>query len=119
MISNPKREAALKLLAATRIWPSSYAPPLLRFLWRLGFDVPPPHFASFWRNALCSGAFFAVIWGLLMWFCFWLREGRSLFGALITAAAAGVFFGFWMAAYYARGKRKYNLPDWRDFNPTS
>ena len=40
MSARTKREAALKLLASTGMWRSSYVPPLLRLLWRLGLDVP-------------------------------------------------------------------------------
>jgi len=112
-----KRDAALKILASTGIWRSSYVPPLLRLLWRLGLDVPPPHFATFWNNVLYNGSLFAVFWGLLMWFIPWFREERSLLRVLVLAGFMGVFFGLWMAAYYARGRRKYNLPSWKDFNP--
>jgi hypothetical protein len=31
------------------------APPLYRVLWRLGFDIAPPPFATFWSNALLMG----------------------------------------------------------------
>jgi hypothetical protein len=65
MSSNPKREAAIKILASTGIWRSSYAPPLLRLLWRLGFDAPPPHFVSFSAIALFSGSYFAITLGCL------------------------------------------------------
>jgi len=58
-----------------------------------------------------------VIWGLPMWFFVWSSKGGSIVSALVTAGGAGAFFGLWMAAYYARGKRKHNLPDWKDFNP--
>jgi len=119
MNTQSKREAALKVLASTGMWRSSYAPPLLRLLWRLGFDVPPPHFGTFWSNALSMGAFFAVAWGLLMWFLFWSHQGMPPVIAFASAGAAGVMFGFAMAGYYAYGNRKHNLPSWRDFNPQS
>ena len=67
MTSNPRREAALELLAATGLNPWNYEPPLVRVLWRIGFDAPPPHFASFTCAAVVSGVSFAVVWGLLMW----------------------------------------------------
>jgi Family of unknown function (DUF6404) len=117
MSSNPKREAALKLLASTGIWRSNYAPPMLRFLWRLGFDTPPPHLVNFSSNALFCGTYFGVTWGLLMWFVFWSPHKISPAAAIISAVFAGIFFGLSMAAYYAHGRRKHNLPLWKDLKP--
>jgi hypothetical protein len=114
MKTNQRREGALKALAATGMLRSNYEPPLLRLLWRLGFNIPPPHFAPFWANAIASGVLFGVAWGALMWFVSWSRQGTSLAWALIAAAAAGVLFGAAMAGFYAHGKRKYSLPSWHD-----
>jgi hypothetical protein len=114
METNQQREAALKLLASTGILRSNYEPPLLRLLWRLGLNVPPPHFASFWGNAVVSGVFFAVGWGSLMWFLLWSRQGMSLAVFLVAAIVAGVLFGATMAGYYSYGKRKHALPSWRE-----
>lgn len=116
MNANTKRDAALKLLASTGMWRSNYAPPLLHLLWRLGFDVPPPHFCAFSRNALFAGTFFGIGWGLLT-LPFWLILDRRLGVAVASAAAAGAMFGLAMAANYAFGKRKHNLPDWKAFHP--
>lgn len=63
-----KRDAALTLLAKTGMWRSNYEPPILRLMWRAGVDVPPPHFAQFWQNAVVTGGFYAIAWGLLMYF---------------------------------------------------
>ena len=104
MKTSEKREAALKLLAGTGIRPSNYAPPLLRLLWCLGLDVPPPHFGSFWGNAAFMGAFFAIVWGAFMWVVLWSRQHLPLLLALAVAGAAGVMFGLGMASYYAYGK---------------
>lgn len=93
---------------------SNYESPLLRLMWRLGLNVPPPHFAPFWFNAITIGVFFGVAWGVLMWLMSWSPQGLSWPGALIAAAGAGVLFGTAMAAYYAHGKRKYSLPPWHE-----
>jgi len=111
-----KREAALRLLESKGILRINYVPPVIRGLWRLGFDVPPPHFANFGVTALVTGSYFGVVWGLIMWLFFWSHRGFSVKASLIEASSAGVLFGICMASYYAYGRRKYGIPMWRDFN---
>src|SRR2546423_703694 len=113
-----KLAAALALLASTGIWRSNYAPPLVRFLWRLGVRVPPPHFVGFSAHFVFTGSFFGITWGLLMWFALWSRSGMSPGIAVGMAMLAGLFFGLCMAGYYRHGARKHGIPLWRDFRPT-
>ena len=119
MTKESKRAAALRLLAQTGMWRSNYEPPLLRLLWRLGFNLPPPHLAKFWSNALFTGVNFATAWGALMWFLRWSHEGVALGSLAVSAVCAGVFFGLAMASYYLYGRRKYKLPLWQDLEPCS
>ena len=114
-----KRERALKLLDATGIRRSNYCPPLLRLLWRLGVQAPPPHFAGFGATAGVAGAFFAVVWGSIMWFVMWRSTGLSPTSALLAAVSAGALFGLFMSAYYAYGRKKHKLPDWDSLNTPS
>lgn len=118
MMTSTRREAALQLLEATGMRKSSYAPPGVHLLWRLGIDCPPPHFARFWSVLVLSGVYFGIFWGLLMWLFMWLSSTASkslLFGSLPLAACfAGGFFGLGMAIYYAYGRKKYQLPLWED-----
>lgn len=115
MSVNPKREAALKLLKSTGMWPSNYAPPIFRMLWSLGLDLRPPHFANFFVNTILMGTFFAATWGFFMWVLIWSHRTMSPTKALLVAACAGLFFGLVMSGYYAYGKRKYKLPSWGEF----
>ena len=46
-----RRDHALTLMAHTDVAPSRYAPPFYRWLWRLGVQIPPPHFAGAWPTA--------------------------------------------------------------------
>lgn len=112
MTFESRRAHALQLLAATGIWRSNYEPPMLRALWKLGMQVPPPHFVPFWTMVLFASAWFGVAWGAIMWFTNWSRQGLPLAYALIMAALAGLLFGLAMALYYARGRRKHGLPAW-------
>lgn len=109
-----KREAALAILESSGIRRSNYAPPLVRFLWKMGFDVPPPHFGGFFANVLLTGTVFAIAWGLVMWAALWSRQGFAPFDALIIASCAGVLFGLSMGAYYAYSGRKHQLPRWTE-----
>lgn len=108
-----KRDTALAIMAKTGILESNYYPPIVRLLWRMGFAIPLPHFISFGRVALASGGFFGTAWGLLMWFAYWRHQIAPLL-ALAATLVAGVAFGLFMAAYYAQGRRKHNLPLWRE-----
>lgn len=110
-----RRQAALDLLEKTGIMHSNYAPPYLRLCWRLGLDVSPPHFAPFWKNALYSGLFYALGWGILMYFFIWHKLNMLPGTMLGSALSAGFFFGLALASYYAYGKRKHSLPSWQDF----
>jgi Family of unknown function (DUF6404) len=114
-----KLTAALELLSSTGIWRSNYAPPLLRFLWRLGVKVPPPHFVSFAGNFAFTGSYFGIIWGLAMWFVSWSHQGMPLERAFQTAIPADLIFGFLMASLYRHRARKHRIPLWRDFRPTN
>ncbi len=98
-----KLKMALDRLCETRIWPSHYASPLYRLLWRLGVNLPPPHFNGFLANFAVSAAFFGIVWGLLMG----LTGGGWL---LRESILAGGLFGLWMAIYYRFSARKHKLP---------
>ena len=114
-----KREAALLLLKATGIRESNYCPPLLRLLWRLGVQAPPPHFASFGATATLAGSFFAFAWGALMWLLVWRSAGLSAATIVTTSVLAGASFGAIMGAYYAYGRKKHGLPDWSSLRAIS
>ena len=112
MTFETQRDKALAVLAESGIWPSNYAPLLLKLLWKLGLKVPPPHFVRFWHVAVVYGVWFACTWGLLMWCALWMRQGMPIAVAITSAGCAGALFGISMAAYYAYGRRKYRLPTW-------
>ena len=114
-----KRQAALAMLQKTGIMRSNYAPPYLRLLWRCGFDVAPPHFAPFWQNALATGLFYAIGWGVFMYIFTWSKSNMSAGSMLSASLIAGALFGLALASYYAHGKRKHGLPSWQDFKPAS
>lgn len=122
MYSRAKRIAALEILARTGMERGNYAPPLLWICWRVGINVPPPHFVPFRKIAIALGSYFTIAFalatGLALPLIRWFFEGRLWWGLLAASdVGAGVLFGLIMAAYYASGRRKHKLPGWQDLEP--
>jgi hypothetical protein len=111
---DPAREAALQILARTNIWKSNYAPPATRLLWRLGFNVPPPHFASFTSIVFSFGLYFGTALGLLMWLFPVSMSGSGGCVLIVPSTLAGLLFGVSMATYYAYGRKRHRLPTWSE-----
>lgn len=118
MTHEEKVALAISDLTARGISKGAVAPPLFQLVWKLGIRIPPPHFKTFFGVALLTGSFFAMGWGLLMWFVFWSRTGLSTGQAVMTSLGAGILFGFGMAFYYRRKARKLGLPAWHDYGTT-
>ena len=110
-----KIDYLLNDLAQRGVGKYTTAPPLYRLLWRLGIEVPPPHFAGFWTLAIFMGVFFGVFWGIFMWFFLWRSEDMPLAIAIGSSLIAGVLFGVTMAAYYRWRASKLALPRWEDY----
>ena len=101
------------MLDASKIWPSNYAPPLLRMLWRFGVEAIPPHFRSFRSNVMFFALYFGPAWGAMMWLGMWRGDGRtSVSTAVVSSVIAGLLFGLAMAAYFRHGCKKHALPAW-------
>jgi membrane associated rhomboid family serine protease len=93
----------------------STAPPLYRLLWRMGIEVPPPHFGSFGSITLIMGLYFGVFWGLAMWFLVWRGDDMPIAIAVTASVLAGLLFGAIMAVYFRWRARKLGLPSWKDY----
>lgn len=107
-----RKKHAIEIMAEKGMWSSSYAPPLHRLLWKLGVNLPPPPFASFWVNVFTFGSMYAIPWGMIMWFITWKNHGATLTYALITSLMAGLLFGVLMALFHYRCKKANKLPEW-------
>ena len=110
--ANQKRLLALELLKKTGIWKSSYQPPMINLLWRLGIDVRPPHFIPFFQAALFTGLPFGISWTLCMVMFGWFSTNGSNISTTAIGVITGSLFGFAMAGYYAHGRWRHNLPKW-------
>lgn len=107
-----QRAAALELLASKGLPRASYSPTLVRALWRLGLEIPPPHFAGFGLNGVVFGGLFGVAWGLILWFAIWSRRGVDPRVALSVTGVVALVFGLGMASYFRFSARKHALPPW-------
>ena len=114
MKTDKKVAAALEHLKATGMGSANYAPPLHRLLWRFGFAVRPPHFASFGANFATNALFFAVVSGSGMWFLVWSPKGSSALSAILCSAIGGAIVGLSMAGHYKSGAARHELPPWKD-----
>jgi hypothetical protein len=109
-----QRAHALAILTNTDVWPrGSYAPLLFKLLWRLGFRIPPPHFANFWLTVVVYGAAYCAISGPLVWFVVSSQGGIAPITAAYASLRTGAVFGLFVAAFFAYGRYKYKLPSWQ------
>jgi hypothetical protein len=109
-----KFDAAMAELAKTDMWPSNYAPPLLKMQRRFGWLVRPPHYASVWRIIIGYGLWFGPTFGVAMWVLQWRAQGFSVLLTIALAAFSGALFGAFMSAYYVYIRRKHQLSSWED-----
>lgn len=107
-----RKQRALTLMDSKKMWRSSYAPPLLRLLWKMGFRIPPLPFVPFWQNFLLMSLSFGPLWGIFMWLSIWQSEGSSAAEAIARTCLAGGLFGIVMAAYQYWLRKANKLPDW-------
>jgi hypothetical protein len=107
-----KKKRALEELRRTNIMKSNYAPPLLKLLWKIGIKAKPPHYNSFVINALPLGLYFAVGFGVLMWFIQWKAMPLGEVIAIALSIVAGIIFGVGIAIYYRISTKKNNLTSW-------
>jgi hypothetical protein len=110
MKTNPKRAAALRLLSSKGVPSSSSAPGFFRLLWKIGFDVPPPYFLSFWSAV----AFVGIVFSLAVLCLLIIIPGLSTVFCIISSVVTGLFFGIIFAIFFDFKKNRYSLPSWRE-----
>lgn len=106
------------LIAAMRrkgISPFTAAPPIYRLFWRIGINVPPPFFQSFFSLFLIMGVGFGVGWGVLMRLAALLLPILRLSYLGSSTVFAGLLFGCAMAAYFKRESKRLKLPPWNHY----
>jgi hypothetical protein len=90
----------------------SIAPPLYRFLWWLGFEIPPPVFLRCVFVVLFEGVFFALFFGVVFVQVFALVEAAAC--ALGTGLVYGLVAGIqWRDMTHQLG----HMPSWDRYLP--
>ncbi|MTV39324.1 DUF6404 family protein [Duganella radicis] len=108
-----KKEAALALLRRTSITQRNYAPPTFPFLWRLGVQVPPPHFIGFFPLVLIMGLPFGFC-GLGLYMMDLGDKDFNIGAATALVLLVTAFFGGGISFYYRTSARLHRLPAWKD-----
>lgn len=109
-----KKERALAIMQSKKMWPSNYAPPLIRGLWFVGLKIPPLPFAPFWQITLVLGSGFALCWGAAMWWSLWRFTGIPFSEGLYRSLGAGLLFGLVMALFQRWRNKANRLPAWKN-----
>ena len=109
-------DIALRLLETKgmRRWRYNFS--IYPLLWLLNIPIRPPIFSSFVFNCVFMTIFFGTMWGTIMWFLFWNRQGMTVATAILLAAAAGIVFGVVTAFQMRRKARKLGLPAWQELS---
>lgn len=111
-IFEQKKNHAIAIMKAKRMWRSIYAPPCHIFLWKLGIRVAPPPFSPFLTNFLCFTGIYTPFWGVVMWFVFWGGVRKDFVSALEAVLTVGVLFGLSAALLELWQKKANHLPPW-------
>jgi hypothetical protein len=117
MDDNQKIELWLEFAKQNKIRWSYRRPPIDYINQKLGITRIPIVFWSFPKTLVIMGSYFAIVWGLLMYFTIWRAQGLSMSSVLTESTFAGFFFGLYMAWLYARTRKKFNLTTWDNFPP--
>ncbi|QBF33496.1 hypothetical protein CFI11_20110 [Thalassococcus sp. S3] len=112
MCYEEKYQRAFDLMEQAGVSRKQREPWMTRLARRWGVQLRPPLFQSFWVIFAVQGIAFGVSWGLIMWLLQWGSQNISPMIAVIATLSAGLLFGFLMALFMQRSKRRHNLPDW-------
>lgn len=93
------------------------APPLHRFLWKMGVEVPPPLFQSFASHLLLAAAVVAVGVSAAAWVVVLLMgvSTDSLPRGLALGVGVGLLFGTLQALVSHVTASRLGLPSWDEY----
>jgi hypothetical protein len=112
MSHHEKVSHLLEELGARGISVWEVAPPVFRFFWLVGLEIPPPYFMGFLSLAIVMGGLLALILGAFVWLvlCLPLELPASI--GFSIGLFAGTISGPFAAAHYRRRAESLQLPPW-------
>lgn len=114
MTKKEKIALFLRQMSETRVVKSVYAPLLYRLLWKVGLEVKPPCFQSFFSLCLVFGSYFSIVLLCINLLFF----GLGIIGisfVLIGSFIGAVLSSIGIAVYYRAQARNLNLPSWDNY----
>ncbi len=119
MSERQKRELYFAEYVSKGMKKSLLQPPLFRLLWRLGIDVPPPHFLSGGMlmaiYGIGSGVLFVLLFGPLQRLLEYRDTPQSVLG---QGAVVGLLFALFMPFWVLRQRDEWQIKgSWREYEP--
>ncbi len=130
MTHSEKVELLVRDLERRGISPYDTAPPIFRWLWARGIEIPPPAFVPFWALFIFTGSFFVVGMFLLMAAIFGLHGLVVMAVARLSSSpvpfvglgfvaklglALGACGGIVMTVHYRLRAWRFHLSDWKSY----
>jgi len=91
------------------------APPAFRLFWALGSEIRPPLFLPIERLLLLIGAFWGILYTVIMWVVM-RHYGVTFLRVLWPSAIGSIAVGALGAGCFRWKAEKLNLPDWKDYD---
>lgn len=113
---NHKIADAIRYLEKIGISRGRIGPIFMRALWRIGINVPPPHFLSRREVFLLFLVAAVNIWGPGFFVVNHAIGGNiSFLFAILGSAFFGIIMGAYSCRYYHHERVKHGIPVWNDF----
>ena len=91
------------------------APPLHRLAWRLGVEIPPPHFQGFLAVFLSFLGSDGLLIGIVSLVLAWTVTGHDVGVVIRQAVVLGGVSGFLRACAYRRQARRLDFSIWTQY----
>lgn len=108
-----KLKAAHQELEDKGAWPSNYKPPMYRLLRKLGVQLPPPYYQTFWKNFIFVSVAFTLTWFFAFYFIIYRPNPKEIIDVAYESVIFGMSFGFIMSAFYLVRRKQLKLTNWQ------
>ncbi|MGL4926145.1 MAG: DUF6404 family protein [Plesiomonas shigelloides] len=108
-----KLKAAHQELEDKGVWPSNYNPPMYRLLRKLGVQLAPPYYQSFWKNFIFVSVTFTLTWFFAFHFIIYRPNPKEIIDVAYESVIFGISFGFIMSMFYLVRRKQLKLTNWQ------